>query len=65
MLPADFAAFGDMLLKIIVPFTTGLENAFTVCAVVYAVIGLALILGTTVLRGFYAMTIGRFFSDED
>ena len=65
LLPAELASFGDLFLKIIVPFTTGLEKAFVVCAVVYAVIGLALVLGTTVLRGFFAMTIGRFFSDED
>ena len=62
--PAEFTAFADLFLKVINPFTAGLENAYTVCAVVYAVVGLALVLGTTVLRGFFAMTIGRFFSDE-
>ena len=65
LLPQEFAFLGDLFIKVIIPFTAGLEEAFTVCAVVFAVVGLALVLGTTVLRGFFALTFGRFFSDED
>ena len=62
---AEFATFIDLFTQVLVPFTAGLEEAFKVCAIVYAVVGVALILGTTVLRGFFALTFGRFFSDED
>jgi hypothetical protein len=63
-LPAELAFVGDLLTNIIVPFTSGLERNFTVCAVVYAVIGIVLVLGTTVLRGFFSLIFGRLFSDD-
>jgi hypothetical protein len=64
-LPAELAFIGDLFTKITAPFTAGLHDAFIICAVVYAVIGVALVLGTTLLRGFFAATIGRLFADED
>ncbi|MBE6942949.1 MAG: ribose 5-phosphate isomerase B [Ruminococcaceae bacterium] len=64
LLPEQFAFVGDLLMKLLTPLTTGLHEAYIVCAVVYAVIGLALVLGTTVLRGFFSAIFGRLFSDD-
>ena len=64
-LPEQLAFIGDLLTKVMSPITTGLHDSYLVCAVVYGVIGLALVLGTTVLRGFFSMIFGRLFSDED
>ena len=65
MLPGEFAFIGDLSNKILTPLTTGLHENYLVCAIVYFTIGLALVLGTTILRGFFSLIFGRLFSDED
>ncbi|MBE6926281.1 MAG: ribose 5-phosphate isomerase B [Ruminococcaceae bacterium] len=62
--PAEFAEILNIILEVIHPITDGVTNAYTVCAVVYIVIGAALVIGTTLLRGFFSILFGRFFSDE-
>lgn len=65
LLPAEFAFIGDLFNKLLTPLTAGLHENYFVCAIVYFTIGLALVLGTTVLRGFFSLIFGRLFSDED
>ena len=49
---------------IITEFAGGFAHEFAVCGVIYGVIGLLLILGTTVLRGLFSLIFGAIFSRD-